>query len=353
MADDNTPKPPAPHAAPRWRRDLWPLYRQMLRFGSDPILVGPWTSEVGFEVLYWLPWLAKVRADLGLPADQIIPISRGGAAGWYGAPKGLELYDMRSPQDVRVQQRLQHQRVGSVKQYTITPFDRSVLADAAHTLGLGRRYRVLHPAWMYQALSPFWTMQQGIKALLAQTTYADLAVPTLSDVTLPEHFVAVRFYFRPTFPFTQPNVQFAKEAIRQLASQQQVIILNSGLSLDDHLDYIPKDVPNVVVLADRIPLTAANNLLVQSAVLAKADAFVGTYGGMSQLALRLKKPTVSVFDDWHSTALAHKHLSEALALMLGIPFTVLSTRILPQLQAALPRVTLDGEKPLADEPVLV
>ena len=34
------------------RLDLWRAAR-----GSAPIVVGPWLSEVGYEVLYWIPFL--------------------------------------------------------------------------------------------------------------------------------------------------------------------------------------------------------------------------------------------------------------------------------------------------------
>lgn len=339
MSETPAPQPPQRR---RWRRALWPLYRQLLRLGNRPLLVGPWHSEVGFEALYWLPWLAKLRADLGIPPERLIPISRGGAAAWYHVPTGIELYDMRTPQEVRVEQRLQHARTGLVKQTTMTAFDRGVYADVAQTLGLGKGYAVLHPAWMYQCLAPYWENAKGLTWLLAHAAYAPPSAPVMTDVTLPEHFLAVRFYFRPTFPVSPTNVSIAKETIRQLAQYQTVIVLNSGLALDDHLDYIPKDVPNVVVLSERIPMTASNNLLVQSAVLAKADAFVGTYGGMAQLALTFRKPVLSVYDDWHSTALAHKHLSELIALEAKIPFTVVSTRILPQIQQAFPTINFGG-----------
>src|SRR5690349_23710512 len=79
----------------------WPAYRQRLLRSKLPILVGPFRSEVGFEAMYWLPFLERLRAD-GIAPDRMIPITRGGAAAWYGTPTGLELYAMRSPRDVRV-----------------------------------------------------------------------------------------------------------------------------------------------------------------------------------------------------------------------------------------------------------
>lgn len=319
---------------------LWPLYRQICGRSDAPILVGPYRGEVGFETLYWLPFLAAFRHAFDIPADRLIPITRGGAGLWYGAPKALELYAMRTPQDVRVENRIQHTRTGQLKQTHVTPWDRQVLRDAAETLGLSR-YRVLHPAWLYQTLRPFWEAERGLDWLQTRTRFEPFPTLDLQGVTLPERFVAVRYYFRATLRATPMVVEFAKHSIRLLARQTPVVVLNSGHYLDDHLDYVPKDEPNVTVLSDLAPMTPQNNLAVQSAVLQRAMGFVGTYGGMAQLALRLGKPSVSVYEDWQGTALPHRHLSEALALQMGVPFTVLRIADLAQVQAALPTVTIN------------
>jgi hypothetical protein len=62
---------------------------------------------------------------------------------------------------------------------------------------------------------------------------------------------------------------------------------------------------------------------------------------MAQLALRLGKPSVSVYDDWHGTALPHRHLSEALALQMGTAFHVVRIADLPLLQHSLPAVVVN------------
>jgi hypothetical protein len=320
---------------------MWTPYQRALGASDAPILVGPFRGEVGFESLYWLPFLAKFRHDFAIPAERIVPITRGGAALWYDAPKGLELYAMRTPQEVRVENRIQHQRTGMLKQTHVTPWDRQVLRDAAETLGL-RKYRTLHPAWMYQVLEPFWEARTGLNWLQDRVRFAPFPQMNLEGVTLPESFVAVRYYFRATLRATSTVVEFAKHSIRMLAKSQPVVILTSGHYLDDHLDYIPKDVPNVTVLSDLVTLTPQNNLAIQAAVLQRALGFVGTYGGMAQLALRLGKPSVSVYEDWHGTAFPHRHLSEALAVQMGVGFNVVKIGELPQLQAALPTVVTAG-----------
>src|SRR5256885_741290 len=48
-----------------------------------PILIGPWLSEAGFELLYWIPFLAWAKAYGNLDPSQLVVISRGGAASWY------------------------------------------------------------------------------------------------------------------------------------------------------------------------------------------------------------------------------------------------------------------------------
>lgn len=323
----------------RYRRYLWPLYRERLRHSKLPILVGPWHGELGFEALYWLPWLAQMRHELGIDPARIIPIARGGTAQLYEAPQGLELYAMRSPQDVRIEHRLQFAKRAMLKQMHWTPFDRQIVQDAAQTLGL-KHYLTLHPSWMYQRLAPFWDGQQGIQWLQPQLRYASWEPPPLpGGLTLPENFVAVRFYVRPTFPDSQETREISLEAIKQLATAQPVVLLSPGLHTDDHWDLLPqKPIPNVFRLKDLCPMLPETNLIVQAAVLARASGFIGTYGGLSQLALRFGKPVIGMYTEWGGTAWPHRHLSEVLAAHMGVTFQVQRLKDLPLIQNALPKV---------------
>jgi hypothetical protein len=79
---------------------LWPAYKQLLLRSTRPILAGPFIGECGLEVLYWISFLDKLKSQ-GLDPKRLIPISRGGAGAWYGTPTAIELYAMRSLQDVR------------------------------------------------------------------------------------------------------------------------------------------------------------------------------------------------------------------------------------------------------------
>lgn len=291
-------------------------------------------------MLYWLPWLAALRAKLKLAPARLIPITRGGAGAWYQTPTAIELYAMRDPKDVRIENRRQMLADAMQKQVVVTDWDRAVLADAAETLHLSR-YLTLHPAWMYQTCAPYWEALRGLEWLLQRTQYQQ-PMTTLEplQVPLPVPFVAVSFYHRATFPPNDVTGTVARLTIEQLAKAQAVVLLSSGAHLDDHVSYRLKKTPaNVFQLRDLVPtMTPANNLAVQSAVLAQALGFVGTYGGLSQLALRLGKPSVSFYQDWGGTSYAHKHLADFLSMATGVPYAVQRIVDVPLLRDVLPAV---------------
>lgn len=330
---------------------FWPAYKRILQRSSWPILVGPWRSEVGFEALYWIPFVQS----LGIAPDRLIPISRGGAAVWYGTPTGCELYDLRAPKDVRIENAVQHAKTGLLKQTHMTAFDRAVLTDAAKSLNL-TRYHVLHPSWMYQTLAPFWEGKKGPEWVIPQITtivtddkgetrrqLVCLRAPALPEtVTLPQQYCVARFYARATFPYAPHTVELAKNCLRQIAAHQPVVLLNPGVHADEHVDLNVKSIPNVYLLKDLCPVQPRDNLALQSAVIAGATGFVGTYGGLAQLALRLEKPSVSFYWDWQGTAIAHKHLSEIIALQTGRSFLTMGVREIPLLKTVVPDVEFGG-----------
>lgn len=351
----SVPKPPSPDTPYPFRRYLWPLKRQELLKTDLPILVGPFRTEVGFEALYWLPFLERLKAD-GVDPARIIPIGRGGSAQWYGCPVGLELYGMRSLQQVRVENRMQRERYNQLKQVRNTPFDRAVIKDAAKTLGL-TRYLTLHPSWMYHALQPYWEGQAGLAWLSERTQFATIPTPPLpGTLTLPEQFFAVRFYIRPTLPPAPLVLQLVSATVQRLAAQAPVILIHHKLFVDDHSDVPLKGLANVSKLSDMVSMTPETHLAVQSAVLARCTAFVGTYGGFAQLALRFGRPVVSFYENWGGTALAHKHLADGLSVLGKTPFQVWSLNEIGLAQAALPIVEVKQKhQPVAQpepEPVV-
>jgi hypothetical protein len=53
-----------------------------------------------------------------------------------------------------------------------------------------------------------------------------------------------------------------------------------------------------------------------------------------------KKPTVSFYQDWQGTAVAHKHLMDAIALQFGVACQVVRIAEIPLLRLVLPNVQI-------------
>ena len=292
----------------------WSVRR--LGYGARPILVGPWRSELGFEVSYWLPWLAWLRQTLKIPRERIIAVTRGGAGVWYDAAHVVDLYDYVPIDKIRKAMLKDQQAKGSIKQHGITPWEQKLIPLIADDLGL-RRYILLHPSVLYQRFSGWWGDSLPMRDVVKELVFSVPPIPAPPlTLALPERFVAVRFYARHTWPYTDDLRNMALATVESLAKRIPVVVLESGLHADDHLDF-PLSGENILSIKSHV--TPQNNLAVQSAVIAKAQGFVGTYGGTMQLAVRLRKPAIGFYNKFDGTAYAHKVLTEWLAVQQKVP----------------------------------
>lgn len=303
--------------SPEHRRTLTRLYLKRLARSKKPIVLGPWRSEVGFESLYWLPFLRWAAQYAGLSPKRFLAVTRGGAGLLYGCAEH-DLFQLRSVEEVRLENQYDWQHAQLQKQMRCTDWDRDVLKSAAaKVLGRGEQYHILHPSWMYWALEPFWNEQRGMGYLASMTDYAPITKMPYPTIELPPKYVAMKWYARATFPAHHPPVRDAVAQITgMVAAQTPVVLLSGHPDVDDHAD-IDVQHPNVI----RLPrVSAEQNLGQQIQVLAHATAFVGTYGGMAQLALRLGVPSVSLYHEFGGTAHAHLALSSAISKKTKVPF---------------------------------
>jgi hypothetical protein len=302
-------------------RAQWAIFARHLAASKLPILIGPFRSEVGFELLYWIPFLNALRERYGISRDRCVAIGRGGSAVWYNAAGTADLYEHLPMDVVRTLSIQASQQTGSMKQNVTADWERHVCALTATGLGISS-YHVLSPSWMYQLLAPWWEGRQPLRWLDRHVLHAaKMPAPSLPQgLQLPETFVAMRWYARPTWPLKEDLVLWTRKLVTAVASRVPVVLINAGFQADDHADIALGAIPNTFKLSDLAEQTPPNNLAIQSAVIARASAYVGTYGGMAQGAMRWGVPTVALYDQFGQTAPQHLALTQSLSLQTGVPF---------------------------------
>jgi ADP-heptose:LPS heptosyltransferase len=297
-----------------------------------PVIVGPWLSEVGFELLYWIPFLRWAIAMAKIPRDRLWVLSRGGCRSWYAdiSDQYLDLYDAATPEAVAAlnQRRIEEQaregtRIGlrrrqrTAKQLYLSPVENAMIADASARAAIASP-AVLHPSLLYNAFRPVWRQHQKrhlIPRWREMTRAARISVQMPSPYAAP--YVAVKFYASQACPTKPSFVRDVQNIVLGLAESTQVVLLHTGTAYDEHGEFPIPTHPRI----HRPLFDPARNLDQQSAIIAGADAFVGTYGGFAYLAPFLGVPSVSCYavDNFR-----HDHLGVigAAAARLGVPFRV-------------------------------
>jgi hypothetical protein len=281
------------------------------RMASSPkhIVVGPWLSEVGFELLYWIPFLNWVKTYRPFDADRMVVISRGGAGIWYKniTSHYVDLFDFFTPEQFRAKNE-DRLRENKQKHLALTDFDREIVKLAYQHLG-SKQVEMLHPMYMYRLFYPYWKSQMSISLVDTFASFERLPALDTSDVAgeLPRDYTAVRFYFNESFPDTEENKLFVTRLLQTLTDAGDVVLLNPDLHIDDHWEMAIGKNPRIHSV-DHL-MTPRNNLEIQTKVISRARAFVGTYGGLSYLAPMYGVTSLAFFS--HREKFSPQHLELA------------------------------------------
>lgn len=286
-----------------------------LEHGKRPLLVGPFDGEVGFELLYWVPLVRWLLREFPRLQGRLVILSRGGVRHWYDGldARYVDLFSIASPDEV-LSRRL------STKQQAVSEFDRELYARARARLGL-EETNELHPSLFfgiyykllkvdrYAFARSVRRTDRGTSGLFAE--YACMEPPRLGvlESELPTDYVAVRFYFRPSFPDGSDTRAFAHSVVESLTRTTDVVLLNTGMELDDHADLADLARRERVHTVDRL-MTPETNLEVQTAVIGRSSGFVGTYGGLAYLAPLLGVPSIGFSSLPEHTFHAHLDLAQ-------------------------------------------
>jgi hypothetical protein len=257
--------------------------------GDGDVLVGPWTGEVGFELMYWIPFLSWL-SEQGLSGDRIVAVSRGGAGLWYRhlTTRYVDILDLMAPEEFR------ERTAGKKKQYdSRRELDRELLTKAKESLGL-KDAAVVHPSAMYRLFAPLWRKRATVDLVESFARFQMLTPPDSVEMSgLPSDYVVAKFYFSKAFPETTENRAFVSEILRTVSRQVPVALLSTTRRLDEHCDYQTSSSSGLFVVDAHE--TPQRNLERQTALITGARGLIGTYGGFSYLAPFYGVPSLSFY----------------------------------------------------------
>jgi hypothetical protein len=285
-----------------------------LAASGRPIVAGPWLGEVGFELLYWAPFLRWCVERFAIAPSRLLVLSRGGTASWYEpfAGRYKDVLDYITPEAFHAHHDARVREIGEQKQTRVTSFERELVAMIAADAGVSDA-ALLHPSIMYGLLRRFWWGHVGESWVHEHARYRRYTAPCEALPPLPESYCAVKFYFNDCFPPTEHNRAFVRDVVARLAQEGPVVSLSVGIPLDDHSSCpVGHEVLELAGAA-----SPSRNLQLQSAVVARAQAFVGTYGGFAYLAPFYGVPSTSYYGDADGFARSHLRMARSAFAAIG------------------------------------
>lgn len=292
--------------------------------GTQPIILGPWLGEVGPELQYWIPFLQQLKHSGAFGNRRLIAVSRGGVSSWYQqlTSEYIEIFDYK---DKTAYQAVRAER-STEKQFDWTTGERNLVKTITDQFDI-TEYDTLHPGAMWLRILPYFKEQQGLSTLLDQLQFQPINQTSLQrPANLPERYIAVRFYQSDLFPATPDNQQFLADLLQQLTQHHTVVALVTNSQLNEHAQFpMPSNSQVQTVVIDQ---ELKRNLGLQTQIIAHADAFVGTYGGLTILPGLLGKPCFGFIGadlgEQRAIHFRHEAVTQHLYQSVGQPYLIQS-----------------------------
>ena len=269
-----------------------------LAAGRSPIIVGPWLAEVGYEVLYWIPFLRWLVDAHGIPRDRVIAVSRGGLESMYDALAGryVDIFDLMTPQELAAANahRQATSEGGGRKQTGTSALEADLVTRVKGHLSIPDA-SVCQPAFLFRMFRNVWHGNLPVDVFTTHTRYV---TQRLDDPRafrgMPDDFIAVKLYAGPALTTAEPTRAAARALVEQAARVAPVVLLETELGIDEHRDFDLRGLANVTSAGAL--MQPRSNLGVQLSLIARSRFFLGTCGGLAWVAPFLGVPTVAVYD---------------------------------------------------------
>ena len=295
------------------------------RVGNSPLIFGPWTGELGMEILYWAPWVY----EHALSSD--IAISRGGTQFLYpSVAQYCEIFDYLSIEQWVSYQESQIKTYGGQKQRLWLNSEHDLIQKMDQNGEFVSRFNVIHPKEFFKFAYPnahddvriltnyVKAMQFSLPEAMIALSKKNLLDKSLASVPRGQR-VAFGLYTRDGVSSTEMSI-FLKHPIVVEAMKGQKIYSVQSIYRDVHHDL--KDDLTGMLFPLRKSLLASN-LADQASLIFNCSKLITTHGGLAYLGLLLGKDVLALEGRgffWHPR---HKANAEFIAKILNVEFQII------------------------------
>lgn len=276
---------------------------------SRKIVLGPWIGELGYELLYWIPFLRFLKSKGVFDNKECIVISRGGMQYWYSdiCTEYIEIFDQITLEEYTLlRKRFYSEQVSNKNIYT-----------SATEILIAKKCRADYEFLFSQSIM-FSFLNQFIKSLGKRatlnffTSVLQLEIPEdfpkTNNFQFPENekYIITNFYSRPSFQITLADISKINAMLFDLSKEFRIIRIDEFTYDLEH-----NELSNIY---DGIPyqgiesIGISSNLLVKTALIRNADFYIGTYGGPSYLSVLNGIPTFVFSSSYEGLNPMHENL---------------------------------------------
>jgi hypothetical protein len=302
--------------ATSWKRERRKIRNNFMeRASHEDLILAPWLGEIGYEILYWIPFLHRMVESGAIHKSQLTVVSRGGVSEWY---KGIsenyvEIYDYFTPEELNNLKSERYEKAGTQK---LIGQDNSVedkiLARITRQSSLSKN--IYYPSEFFNAMHPLFSrLGKAAPFRMASDMLVHKQIGSsesnLKPLVPSGKYICVNLYLRPSFSPSPAEYAILLASIDTLARKlgATVIELNSGDGLDPEHGNFSRNT-NWVNSQTIYKSNPSNNLEWQSALISGSMLYIGTYGGPSYISLMYNVPTIALYSSREGLNPVHEHV---------------------------------------------
>ena len=289
----------------------FPLEQNSLRNVRPSLVFGPWTGELGMELLYWAPWVNSISQ----PGDLII--SRGGVNFLYPKiEKYLDIFSFTDNKWWKNYQQSQMKIYGGEKQRSWLTSEYDLINKMIDSEIIPPNVKILHPKEYFRQvydlpvfdsvnLTKYILELRTNLAVMLQNENEELIETNFSSKTLRSERVAFGVYSRQGVGDNEIQEFLDSEEFKESTRGKFLYSMKTNFS-DVHHSHSG----NVSGLS--FPLINSNrqsNLLQQARLVYNCETLITTHGGLAYLGLILGRNVICFQGksrDWNE-----RHISNA------------------------------------------